>query len=196
LKTSSLAVGTHSLTAYYSGDANFAPATSSVDSLKVYSVPVGDYALSTSLGELRLSGGSASISVATSGGFNQPITFSCSGLPAGYSCEFSPASITPDSSAIQATKMTIVAGTSAALDQRKTAHGFLTALAGIGFLGLPLCWRFRRKMGMPLLILAFACSVGWAIQGCGTSAPAATYSVVVTGTSLPLTHSVTVQALK
>jgi hypothetical protein len=197
LSTSSLAVGTHSLTAYYNGDANFAPATSSVDSLQVYSVPVGDYALSTSLNEVRLSGGGASISIVTSGGFDQPITFSCSGLPAGYTCSFSPASITPDSTGIKTTKMTIVGQSSAALDQKKFVHGFITTLAGLGFLGLPLCWRFRRKMGMSLLLLlAVFGSFGWAIQGCGSSTPTATYSVVVTGTSLPLTHSVTIQALK
>jgi hypothetical protein len=193
LNTSSLTVGTHSLTAYYNGDANFASATSSVDSLLVYSVPVGDYALSTSLNEMRLSGDGASISIVTSGGFDQPITFSCSGLPAGYTCSFSPASITPDSTGIKTTKMTIVGQSSAALNQKNLAHGFITALAGLGFLGLPLCWRFRRKMVMPLLILALAGSLGCTIQGCGSSTPTATYSVVVTGTSLPLTHSVTIQ---
>jgi hypothetical protein len=154
---------------------------------------VGDYALSTSLNEMRLSGDGASISIVTSGGFDQPITFSCSGLPAGYTCSFSPASITPDSTGIKTTKMTIVGQSSAALNQKNLAHGFITALAGLGFLGLPLCWRFRRKMVMPLLILALAGSLGCTIQGCGSSTPTATYSVVVTGTSLPLTHSVTIQ---
>jgi hypothetical protein len=92
--------------------------------------------------------------------------------------------------------MTIVGQNSAVLERTKTTHGFIAALAGIGFLGLPLCWRFRWKMRMPLLVLALAGSLGCTIQGCSSSAPTATYSVVVTGTSLPLTHSVTVQVLK
>jgi hypothetical protein len=185
-------VGTHSLTAYYDGDAAFAPATSSVDSVQVYAVPVGDYAIASSINQMKLSG-TAAISVVTSGGFNQPITFSCSGLPAGYTCAFSPASITPSSTGIQTTQMAIVGQSTAALDS--TSHGFITALAGLGIFGLPLCWRFRRKLGNSLLLLVLAGSLGYVIQGCTSSTPTA-YNVVVTGTSLPLTHTVTVQVLK
>jgi hypothetical protein len=197
LTTSILAVGTHSLTAYYAGDASFAPATSSIDSVQVYAVPVGDYVLGTSVNQLQLSGnsGQAAISVVTSGGFNQPITFSCSGLPAGYSCSFTPASITPNSSGIQTTQMVIKGQNSAALYPVKKPNGFLTALAGIGFLGLPLCWRYRRTMGRLGLILALGCCLGCTVQGCGKATTNA-YSVVVTGTSLPLTHSVTVVVQK
>jgi O-glycosyl hydrolase len=195
--TSSLAVGVHSLTAFYVGDATFANATSSVDSLQVYAVPVGDYVLSTSINQLQLNGSSAGvfISVATSGGFNQPITFSCSGLPAGYSCAFAPATLTPNSNGIQSTQLLFVGQNTAALDPAKSGPGFFSALAGIGFFGLPLCWRFRRNKKIYIFILALACSFGLAMQGC-TAAPPNAYTVVVTGTSLPMTHTVNVVVLK
>ena len=192
--TSSLAVGTHSLIAYYDGDVNFAASSSSVDTVKVYSLPVGDFALSSSVSQAVLRGSNAStyISVVTAAGFSQPITFSCSGLPAGYSCVFSPASITPASAGIQTTQMTITGQNSAALERSKSAQGFFTALAGIGFFGLPLCWRFRRKMKLSIFILALVGSLGIAIQGC-SSITTTTYNVTVTATSLPYSHTVSLQ---
>jgi len=43
------------------------------------------------------------LSVAGSGGFNQPVQFACSGLPAGASCSFSPATVTPGAAATSST---------------------------------------------------------------------------------------------
>lgn len=192
--TSSLAVGTHSLIAYYDGDTNFSASSSNVDTVQVYPVPTGDFAISSSVSTAVLSGSNPStyISVITAAGFSQPITFSCSGLPAGYSCVFSPSSITPTSAGTQTTKMTITGQDSAALERQKSAQGFLTTLAGIGFFGLPLCWRFRRKMKLSIFILALVGSMGIAIQGCG-SITTTTYNVTVTATSLPYSHTVSVQ---
>jgi hypothetical protein len=197
--TSSLAVGVHSLTAYYSGDASFSSATSSVDSLQIYAVPVGDYAIASSADQVELNGstGSASISIVTSGGFSQPITFSCSGLPAEYSCAFTPASITPNSAGVQTTQLLIVPQNSAKLDPAKSATGVVTALAGIGFLGLPLCWRFRRNKKIYIFILALAGSLGMGMQGCNsTQNTAGAFTLTVTATSLPITHSINVTVLK
>ena len=47
------------------------------------------------------------LSVTASGGFNQTVTFACSGLPAGASCNFAPASVTPGSSSAATTNLTI-----------------------------------------------------------------------------------------
>jgi hypothetical protein len=192
--TSSLAVGTHSLTAYYEGDANFSASSSSTDSVQIYAVPVGDYAVGTSVSSLSVTG-STDISIVTSGGFNQPVTFSCSGLPSGYTCNFSPASLTPSSAGIVTTHMTISGQSSAALEQRKATAGFVTALAGLGFLGLPLCWRFRRRMGLSIILLALIGTLGLAVTGCSSTTPKA-YTVTVTATSLPLARTVQVQVLK
>lgn len=194
--TTSLAVGTHSLTAFYTGDANYSSSTSSVDSAQVYSVPQGDYTLSSSVNTLVLNGNStqAYISIATSGGYNQPITFSCSGLPAGYTCAFSPASITPNGNGVQTTQMTVVGQNTAMLDQSRSARG-LMALASLCFLGLPFCWRSRRKLMGTICILIFSSCLGMAISGC-TSTSHKNYNVTVTGTSLPLTHTVTITVQK
>ena len=72
----------------------------------------GDFSLSLSAQSATLSvGGSAKLAVNASavGGFNNPISLSCSGLPTGLSCSFSPSSITPGSSA-QST-LTVAAST-------------------------------------------------------------------------------------
>ena len=194
--TSNLAVGAHSLTAFYTGDANYSASTSSVDSAQVYSVPVGDFTLGSSVNTLVLNGNSsqAYISIATSGGYNQPITFSCSGLPAGYTCAFSPSSITPNGSGVQTTQMSVVGQNTAMLDHASSAGGAM-ALAGLCFLGLPFCWRSRRKLMGTICILVVSGCLGMAISGC-TSTSRKNYTVTVTGTSLPVTHTVTITVQK
>jgi O-glycosyl hydrolase len=194
--TSSLSVGTHSLTAYYTGDTTYAAATSSAESLTVYAVPVGDYALASSVKTMSLTGSSqqAYISVVTSGGFTQPIVFSCSGLPQGYNCAFSPSSITPSGTGVQTVKMAITNQSTAMLEHSRSGQG-LMALAGIFLLGLPLCWRSHRKLLGTICILVLSCWLGVAISGCNSTSHAS-YTVTVTGTSLPLTHTVTIQVQK
>ena len=194
--TSSLSVGTHSLIAYYTGDSNYTAATSGAQSLTVYAVPVGDYALASSVKTMSLTGNSqqAYISVVTSGGFTQPIVFSCSGLPQGYNCAFSPSSITPNGTGVQTVKMTITNQSTAMLEHSRSSQG-LMALAGICLLGLPLCWRSHRKLLGTICILVLSCWLGTAISGCNSTSHAS-YTVTVTGTSLPLTHTVTLQVQK
>jgi|GEM_PF-489762 len=194
LSTSSLSAGTHSLTAYYTGDATYRAATSSVSSVKVYDVPVGDYALASSVNTMSLSGNGAQtyISIVTSGGFSQPITFSCSGLPEGYSCAFSPSSLIPSGTGIQTTQLTIVNQSTAMLTH--PGSGVL-AWASLFCLGLPFCWRARRSLLGGIGVLLLVGGLGMTITGCNsTTRP--NYTLTVTGTSLPLTHAVTVQVQK
>jgi O-glycosyl hydrolase len=194
--TSSLSVGTHSLTAYYSGDTNYAAATSGAKPLTVYAVPVGDYALASSVKTMSLTGGSqqAYISVVTSGGFTQPIAFSCSGLPQGYNCAFSPNSITPNGTGVKSVRLTITNQSTAMLDHSRSGQGLLM-LAGMCLLGLPVCWRSHRKLIGTMCILVLSCWLGAAVSGCNSTSHAS-YTVTVTGTSLPLTHAVTIQVQK
>jgi uncharacterized protein (TIGR03118 family) len=61
----------------------------------------GDFSLSLSSTTVNVSRGSAttiSVSASAVGGFDGSITLSCSGLPAGVSCAFSPNAITPGTS--------------------------------------------------------------------------------------------------
>jgi len=100
--TSTLSIGTHSITAQYSGDADFAASTSSVFTQTVsfssgsstFIVNVNPSALTLSQG----SSGSIVVTVLPAGGFNQQISFTCSGLPIYTTCSFSPATVSPDGS--------------------------------------------------------------------------------------------------
>jgi hypothetical protein len=95
LSVSSLAVGSHSITAQYSGDALFTPAMSQP---LTQTIQMPDFSLAVTPSSLSIAAGqsgSATVSVASVYGFNQSVQFACSGLPAGSTCTFSPAAAIP-----------------------------------------------------------------------------------------------------
>lgn len=198
LTTSALAVGTHTLSAYYPGDANFASTTSAANTLQVYAVPVGDYVLSSSVNTLDLNAGTqkAVITVATSGGYNQPINFSCSGLPDGYTCAFSPATLTPGSNLVS-TQLVITPSAASQLAAFKYRRGIFAALGGTSLclLFFPFSSSLRKRTRGMLMMLATLGVLGFSMMGCSAT-HTKSYSVVITGTSLPVTHTVTITAQK
>src|SRR5580658_2046966 len=104
-----LGVGTHQITATYSGDSNYATSTSAALSIAVAAAPAADYSLSLSSPSLTVaSGGSGSLTITVSpeNGFSQTLTLACSGLPTGSSCSFTPQSVNPSAGAI-ATTLTV-----------------------------------------------------------------------------------------
>lgn len=157
--TDFLSPGTHPITAQYSGDANFQGSTSSVlNQIVDYSSNVPTYLVEVSPQSLTLSSGSsgtATVTVATAGGFNQQISFTCSGLPIYSTCSFSPASVNPDSNnTLFTSKLTVTTGVSARLRPgnlpfgrslpRELATIFSTALFGVCGIGAA---RRGRKYG-------------------------------------------------
>jgi hypothetical protein len=96
--TATLAAGTHPITAVYSGDANFTTVTSPIVSQRVE-----DYTIAVMPASATIrTGHSASFMITTTplGGFSSPITLQCTNLPLYASCEFEPAVITPNGTAI------------------------------------------------------------------------------------------------
>ena len=96
--TATLAAGTHPITAVYSGDANFTTVTSAIVSQRVE-----DYTLTVAPASASIrSGHSASFIITATplGGFNSPITLVCANLPQYASCDFEPATLTPNGVAI------------------------------------------------------------------------------------------------
>jgi hypothetical protein len=88
--TSGLAGGVHSITAAYGGDANFAGSTS-----PALTQTVEDFSLSASPASTSVTAGSTStyaITINPAGGFNQTISFQCSGTPMLATC-MAPASV-------------------------------------------------------------------------------------------------------
>lgn len=107
LTTSSLSVGSHSITAHYSGDSNFTSSLSPAISEQVTSLPgTPDFSIVASPSTATVkAGGSATFSftVTPVNGFNQTVNFSCAGLPALAECSFAPPSLTPNGSPVTST---------------------------------------------------------------------------------------------
>jgi hypothetical protein len=100
LATTALPIGSDAITAAYAGDANFGPSTSAPVTVTISAVPPS-YTVAVSPSTLTIVAGqtgTASLTVTPSGGFNQAVTFACSGLPASSQCSFSPATLTPSGS--------------------------------------------------------------------------------------------------
>jgi hypothetical protein len=182
---SALAPGTYSLTAVYSGNAGSATSTSSSLSVSVgttYSVsaPAAPFTLSA--------GGSVDINVTVppvGGAFDSVVIMSASGLPAGFTASFNPATVTPGASGA-VTVMTIH-------DNRQTAaipaHSRSFPFAPIS-LAAGLCvmasQRKRLAKSMPMILLIATLAGGTLVlTGCngGFAEPSQKFVITVTGSS-------------
>jgi hypothetical protein len=161
------------------------------------------FTLSAANPSLALSPGSSATDMLTAApkhGFNSQITFACSGLPAGVTCTFNPATVTPSGGAAT-TQLTIAASSSAsnALPSRNPLLPATTlALAG----GL-LLWRRRRALACWTaavllsagLLTVSACGGGGGSSGGGNPPPPpspTTATVAVTASSGALQQTTTI----
>ena len=111
--TAELSSGSHTITATYSGDANYDGSSSAP--LQITVTPVRDYALEVSETSLQLRNGASAtvtVTVMPHQGFASPVAFGCTGLPGGSTCSFEPTSVTPNGGPVTST-MTITIGTAA-----------------------------------------------------------------------------------
>lgn len=91
LKLPNLPAGVHVISAFYSGDSNFNPHGS-----QTLTEIVTDFNLSVAPNALSVIPGQNATyiaSIKSQNGFNNAVSLSCSGLPTGASCLFSPASV-------------------------------------------------------------------------------------------------------
>jgi hypothetical protein len=152
--SANLAVGTHTITAAYSGDSNYAASTSAALTVTVAAAPAADYSLTMSNSALTVAPGSSgnlTVTVTPKNGFKQAVGFTCSGLPAGGSCTFNPQTLTPAASAVSAT-LTV---------QLPAAAGAESAPSSV----------FPRFQPAALYILALAIFVIFAAAGIKRSVP-------------------------
>lgn len=183
LTTASLSPGVHTLTAAYSGSANFRSSTSSPSTLTIGETQGGsaDFSMSTAGATVQTvaAGESAAFTfnVRPQEGLTSQIAFAASGLPGATTATFSPSYIPPGASSTTVT-LTIAALKSA----RKENVGRSAVLAG-----LVLCLGLRRRRYFGGLVMMSL----FVVTGCGdriansaaTTPPSKTYTITVTGTA-------------
>jgi hypothetical protein len=202
----------HSITASYGGDTNFAASTSSALSQAVNIAafaPVSGAATVTAGQNVVIN-----LTVYQSSGSNLAFTLSCAGLPLKSACSFSPNPVTPgappNGTPVQLTFSTASSGLPANPANRNPwpwgALGFSAALAALfaaGMFQLRHVPRHRLAFGMCICVIALAsvligCGGGGYSSGppyTGTPKGTATFTVtgVSGGTTISTPVSVTVQ---
>jgi hypothetical protein len=184
--TAALAIGTHSITASYSGDPNFTASVSGAFQETITPF-LGDFTFTVTPNSMTFYTGQAGNAIATAvaqGGFNYSLALSCSGLPAGATCQFQPGTIAGGAGTaglvIQTSAPSAVASLGPSLFQGWRRSGAAGALACVVFLFLP---RRRRQWFLMLILLAWAATSFTACGGVGTLAggtPPGTYKIAVT----------------
>jgi hypothetical protein len=203
--TSSLAAGSHSITAQYGGNANYATSTSPVVTQTVNAA--ADFSVSASPGNLTIvagQSGTVAFTVTPQNGSTQTVSFSCSGLPSASACAFVPMSITLDGTHAAMTQVTIsttarTVAVKAIGAARPPILGQMLGTLAIciaGIFGLALfrprhpAWRVALALlvfTIPLAVL-ISCANGPASSG-GGGTPAGTSSVIITATSGTDSHA-------
>ncbi|HWW22395.1 MAG TPA: Ig-like domain repeat protein [Edaphobacter sp.] len=198
LSTATLEPGSHVLQVSYSGDATYLPSVSSGSVLNILA-SVGTFTFSSSGATTTVARGGTSAPIVLTAipldGFHSTISFACSGgMPAGATCSFAPASVTPTGPAALPISLTVAMSTISTQTTDRKASGLFpwlpfttgVAISGIFLVGVP---RRNRWRSMVLLLLAFVAFAS--VSGCGSgladtrgnsnanSAPG-TYSITVT----------------
>lgn len=218
--TTTLSAGSHSLTARYGGDSTFAASTSTASSVTV-AAAAADFAFTASPASATASaGGSATTTVTATpaNGFTGTVTLSCSGLPTGATCSFSPASLSVAGPAATSTLTIATRARTARADGPQPHPGHLplgpddVLLAGMA---APLLAARRRRHvtslrrgARQLSWLALVVGAALALHGCGgggssdasggggggggnAGTPAGVYAVTLTASSGSLSHTAT-----
>ena len=199
--TTALAVGSHSITASYSGDSGHSASTSAPALIQVVN-PAGATAgfnLSVTPGTLNLTssqGATVTVTLSSESGFADTIGLGCLSLPAAVNCHFSTISAALKAGGVDKVQLTIdtnnplSGGTTSAANSH--AGGQARYLAGVffpfaGIFGW-LLWKRRRRHAILFhagLLFLFASSAALLVTGCGgftqNSAAPGTYVIQVTG---------------
>jgi hypothetical protein len=210
LKLNTLPVGTDQITASYSGDADFKPATTAAATVVNVTALAPAFTLTapSTLTIERGQTGFATIPVQANATFAGTVDFTCSGVPAGTTCTILPLSVTL--AAGQSSSVSIVVATTQPNDTSVVAMTHDHALPGIytgGLLAcalLPFAWRprhgrrFKGKV-LPAMLLAMALLGSLALTGCtgalkypGTPIGTATLTIAGGSGSISTSTSVTV----
>ena len=201
LTTTVSAGGNYALTASYGGDGNYSASSATGPTLPVDT----DFSLPTSLAPITIAspGGSGQTTLTITGqsSYTGTVNFSatsCTALPAGAHCSFSPASVTGTGS----TTLTVTTTAPSAAAKRAGLAGFNWWMTGTGtmafgvvLLGGTAKKRWTSLLGLAVFVLLLflpACGGGSSGGGGGNpGTPIGSYNVTVTATSGSLSHNTT-----
>jgi len=177
--TSTLALGTHSITVQYNGDVNFLSSTSpALPQL----VALPDYAPNANPSKIAVNPGSSaeySITLTPAYGYDGTVTFNCpASLPSGVSCSL-PKPVAMNGQTATVTLTVKTTGPSAALfapagtNSRAKDGNLWASLSGIGMVGILLAgdWKKRSRRGALIALGVVALVMLLALAGCGSSGP-------------------------
>ena len=189
LTLSTLTVGSHNITAVYSGDSVTAGSTSNLVVQQVNLPGTPGFTLTVTPSDIAVPIGSSvsvAVTVTALNGFNQPVALTCSGLVAESSCTFGALTIPPGGGT---TRVSIAAAAPHDCGSNTPyfiSSGPTTLLEALATVSLLLLLRRRRRFTQ-LLALALAFGLLPTLTGCGhctdLGVRPGNYTLTVTGTS-------------
>lgn len=200
LAVTSLPVGSQSITASYSGSADFIASASNTVTEVVLSPDFTIASTPSTMSVLPLQSVNYTVSVTPMNStFVYPVTFTASGLPPGVTAAFNPSTVAAGSAATTTT-MTLSASSQAMLHKDHEPFG-LPGSTALAFLVLVFGKRMRTAASRlsragKLLIVLLALAMATSLSGCGGGGffghSTKTYTVTVTAVSGPDTHTTSV----
>jgi phospholipase/lecithinase/hemolysin len=194
ITTSTLAVGSHSITATYQGLNGYLGSSSSPVAQVVTAPGVNATLSPSTLTVFHNDAGQVNVTLTPVGGFSGTATIACGTLTTNLTCFFSPSSFTFTGNNVAQTG-TLLIGTATASRLTMPGKGteIVAAFAMLPLLGFAAFRRRRIGMLALLAVLSFGAIIG--VSGCsdGTRAPTGTYTVpvVVTANGATTTTSLT-----
>ena len=141
------------------------------------SLPAPTFTLAASPSSATISSGQSAtvtLTVMPQNGFARAVNFSCTGLPSGDSCSFSPSTVTPSGAAVtSAMTIALTTGATRLLLWEKMGGGVALAL---------LIWPIRRRRVWSFAALTVLLATAFMVTACGGSPNFQTSSVTVAAT--------------
>lgn len=116
------------------------------------------------------------LTITPANGFTQSVSFTCSGLPAGDLCSFSPSTVEPAGAPVNST-MTISSNASAT-----ASRSFPWKQAGAGLALALVLWPIGRRRNSYRLAMLVLLAGAFALAGCGGSLKTDSYTVTISAT--------------